>query len=99
MRTNYIETNIDEEIDMKNQITITNLPDPVSNREAASKSYCDKKFNDPSIKNSAHVDFNDKSLDNVGLDETNADPAVGGHLTRKTYVGQIVDETTLVRYN
>ena len=34
---------------MKNQFRIKNLPDPDSIREAASKSYVDNKFNDPSI--------------------------------------------------
>ena len=31
--------------------------------------------------------------------ETKADPAVGGHLTPKTYVGQSIDGTPFVRYN
>ena len=34
--------------------------------ELATKRYTDNKFNDPSIvKNTDHVDFNDKNLDNV----------------------------------
>ena len=35
--TNYIESNIEEDIDLKNQLRIKNLPDPISIREAASK--------------------------------------------------------------
>ena len=66
LRTNYIEANIEEDIDLKNQFRIKNLPDPISTREATSKNYVDNLFNDPSIiKNTAHVDFNDKNLDNV----------------------------------
>ena len=49
LRTNYIESNIEEEIDLKNQYRIKNLPDPMSIREAASKNYVDNLFNDPSI--------------------------------------------------
>ena len=35
LRTNYIESNI-EDIDLKNQLQIKNLPDPISIREPAS---------------------------------------------------------------
>ena len=49
LRTNYIEANIEEDIDLKNQFRIKNLPDPISIREPASKHYVDKLFNDPSI--------------------------------------------------
>ena len=38
LRSNYIEANIEEDIDLKNQYRIKNLPDPISIREAASKS-------------------------------------------------------------
>ena len=57
LRTNYIESNIEEDIDLKNQFRIKNLPDPISIREAGSKNYVDNLFNDPSIlKNNAHID-------------------------------------------
>ena len=49
LRNNYIEANIEEDLDLKKHIRIKNLPDPISIREAASKSYVDNKFNDPSI--------------------------------------------------
>ena len=42
LRTNYIEGNIEEGIDLKNQYRIKNLPDPISIREQASKNYVDK---------------------------------------------------------
>ena len=35
--SNYIEADIEEHIDLKNQFRIKNLPDPISIREAASK--------------------------------------------------------------
>ena len=61
-----------------------------------------KKFNDPSIiKNTAHVDFNAKNLDNVRFVKVNRMPAVGEHLTAKYYVDNAifytVDESSLLR--
>ena len=50
LRTNYIEAKIEEDIDLKNQHRIKNLPDHISIREPASKNYVDNLFNDPSIK-------------------------------------------------
>ena len=49
LRTNYIEANIEEDIDLKNRFRIKNLPDPNSIGEACSKNYVDNLFNDPSI--------------------------------------------------
>ena len=40
-RTNDIESNIEEDIYLKNQFGIKNLPDPMSIREPASKLYVD----------------------------------------------------------
>ena len=102
LRTNYIEANIEEDIDFKNQFRVKTVPDPISIREAASKNYVDKKFNDPSIiKNTAHVDFNDKNLDNVRFVKVNSMPAVGEHLTAKYYVdnaiSKAIDESSLLR--
>ena len=37
LRTNYIESNIEEDIDLKNQYRIKNLPDPISIGEPVSK--------------------------------------------------------------
>ena len=66
LRTNYIEAKIEEDIDLKNQYRIKNLPDPISIREAASKNYVYNLFNDPSIvKNTEHIDLNDRNITNV----------------------------------
>ena len=54
-----------------------------------SKLYVDNKFNDHSlITNNAHVDFNDKNIDNVRFVKVNGMPAVREHLTPKYYVDQ-----------
>ena len=102
LRTNYIEAIIEEDIDLKNQYRIKNLPDPISIGEAASEKYVDNNFNDPSIiKNTDHVVFNDKNLDNVRFIKINSIPAVGEHLTAKYYVDKAIsnakDEPSLLR--
>ena len=102
LKTNYLEANIEEDIDLKNQYRYKNLPDPTNIQDACSKNYVDKKFNDPSIiENTAHVDFNDKNLDNVRFVKVNSMPAVGEHLTAKYYVdnaiSKAIDESSLLR--
>ena len=44
LRTNHKESNIEEDIDLKNQYRKKNLPNPVSIREPASKKYVDNIF-------------------------------------------------------
>ena len=57
LTTNYIEANIEEDIDLKHQFRIKNLPGPISIRELTSKNYVDNLFNDPCIiQNNAHFD-------------------------------------------
>ena len=86
-RTNFIESNIDEDIDLKNQFRIKNSPDPIGIRKSASKNYVDRRLNDPSIiRNKTHVDFDDKNLDNVRLVKINSVPAVREHLAPQYYV-------------
>ena len=71
-------------------------------REAASKIYVDVKYNDPSIiKNTTHVDFFDKYLDNFHSIKVNSFPTFEEQLTPKSYVDQAisdgVDESSLLR--
>ena len=100
LRTNYIEANIEEDIDLKNQFRIKNLPDPISIREAASKNYVDNLFNDPSIvKNNANIDLNDRNFTNCRFLSVNQLPQIDSHLTPKLYVDSSIDELSLVRNN
>ena len=55
LRTNYIDADIEEDIDLKIQYRIENLPDPISIREACSKIYLDIIFKND-------IDFNDLKL-------------------------------------
>ena len=102
LRTIYIEANIEEDIDMKSQYRITNLPDPISIREAASKNYVDNLFNDPSIiKKNAHIDLNDRNITNARFNQVIQLPQIGSHLCAELYVDNAisdsVNETSLLR--
>ena len=55
LRTNYIEANIEEDIDLKGPYRIKNLPDPIGIREPAPKNYVGSLFNDPSIVKTPHT--------------------------------------------
>ena len=76
---------------MKNQFTVKILPGPTSIRGAASKNYVDNKIIDPRIiENTAHVDLNDKNLDNVRFDKVNSLPAVREHPAPKFFFDEVI---------
>ena len=91
----------DEKLRLDGQYSIvlnSTLTLPKTKIELPTKNYVNKKFNDPSIiKNTTHVDFNDKNLDRF----VNSLPAVPEHLTPKYYVHQAIshnlDESSLLR--
>ena len=98
LRTNYIESDVEENIDLRNQYRIKNLPAPISIREAASRNYVDNLFNDPSlVKSTAHIDLNDRNITNTRFIQVNQWPQIDSHLTPKLYVDNAVDESSLVR--
>ena len=85
---------------MKNQFRIKNLPDPISIREPAPKHYVDSLFNDPNIiKNTAHIDLNDRNITKSSFIQVNQLPQIDSHLTAKLYVDNSIDEASLVRNN
>ena len=97
-----MEANIEEDIDLKNQFRNTNLPDSISIREASSKNHVDRKFNDSSIiKNTEHIDLNDRNITNARFIQVNQLPQIDSHLTAKLYVDKTVsnaiDEPSLLR--
>ena len=82
LRTNYTETNIEEDIDLKNQFRIKNLPDPISIREACGTNYVDILFNDPNVlKNTVHIDLNDRNITNARFIQVNQLLQIDSHLT------------------
>ena len=92
LRTNYIEANIEEDLDMKNRYRIKNLPDPIGIREPASENYVDKVFR-------KNIDSNDVKLENIKIEKIDYQPAVNEHLTPKIYVDKAIHEPSLVRNN
>ena len=97
LRHNYTEDNIEEDIALKNQYRIKNLPDPISIREPASKNYVDNLFNDPSIvKNTEHIDLNDRNIINARFIQVNQLPQIDSHVTAKLYVDYAIDESSLL---
>ena len=57
LRTSYFESNIEGDIDMKNQFKVRNLPCAIEISDAVCKSFVASGLNDPSIiRNTAHVD-------------------------------------------
>ena len=100
LRRNYIEDNIEEDIDLKNQYRIENLPDLISIREATSKNYVDNLFNDPTtVKNTEHIDLNDRNFTNARFIQVNQLPQIDSHLTARLYVDTEIDQSSLVRNN
>ena len=100
LRTNYIEANIEENIVLEKQYRIKKLPDPISLREAASKSYVGNLFNDPSIlKNTAHIGLNDRNVTNARFIQVNELPQIDSHLTPSLYVDNAIDDMSLVGNN
>ena len=97
-RIKYLESNLEEDIDSKNQNKIRNLPDSTNIQDASSKKYVDNKFNDPGIiKNTERIDLNDRNITNARFFQVNQLPQIDFHLTAKLYVVNAIDELTFLR--
>ena len=99
LNSNYIESNFEEDFDLK-KYRFKNLPDPISIREAASEKYIENLFNDPSIiENNAHIDLNYRNVTNARFFQINQLPQIDSHLTAKLFVDNAIVELSLVRNN
>ena len=57
-------------------------------------------MNDPSIiKNTEHIDLNDRNVTKARIIQVNQLPQIDSHLTAKLYVDNAIDETSLFRKN
>ena len=92
LRRNYIEADIEEDIDLKNQYRIKNLLDPINLQDACNKNYVNNIFKND-------IDFNDVKLENIKFVKVNYVPAHPNHLTPKVYVDASINESSLVRNN
>ena len=92
LRTNYIESNVEEDIGFKNQRRSKYLPDPMNVREACSTNYVDILFE----KDFGFIDFKFRNLKFV---EVNYQTAVNEHLTAKIYVVNKINELSSVENN
>ena len=62
LRSNYIETDIDNDINLKNQYRIINIPSPITDNDATNKIYIDTKIADVikrNIQNNDYISFLD----------------------------------------
>ena len=61
--------------------------------ESPFKNYVDNKFIDPSIiKNTAHIDLNDRNITNARFIQVNQMPQIDSHLTLRLYVDYAIND-------
>ena len=89
LRTNYIESNIEEDIDLKNEFRIKNLPDPINLHDACNKNYVDNSIDETSlIRNNNNNDFGNYNLTNINSITLNNQPINDNEVVTKSYVDQ-----------
>ena len=93
LRTNYIESKIEEDIDLKNQYKIKNLPDPTNLQDACSKNYVDNAINEVSlVRNNRDNDFGNYNLTNITSITLNKQAENDNEVITKAYVDQFHQE-------
>ncbi len=93
LRASYIESNIEEDIDLKNQYRIKNLPDPISNTEACSKNYVDNSIDESSlVRNNQDNNFSNNNLTNINSITLNRQAENDNEVITKAYVDQFHQE-------
>ena len=98
IRTNYIESNIEEDIDMKNTFKIKNLPDPTLPQDPTTKIYVDTELDDSTIVRTNKInDFNGNKIINCESIRVNRDPESDLELATKQYTDTSIDEFSLLR--
>ena len=90
LRSNYIEANIEEDIDLKNQFRIKNLIDPINLYDACNKNYVDNIFKND-------IDFNDNKLTNINSITLNKQAENDNQVITKAYVDQFHQENERTR--
>ena len=89
LRTKYIEANIEEDIDFKNQLRIKNLPDPTNLQDACNKNYIDNAIDEVSlVRNNKDNDFGNYNLTNINTITLNKPAENDNEVITKAYVDQ-----------
>ena len=84
LKSNYIESKIEEEIDFKQHYKVKKSPDPIRIRDACSENHVERILNDPSIlKNTADIDLNNRKITNARFIRIFQLSEVGSPLTAK----------------
>ena len=100
IRANYLESNMEEDIDLKNQFKIINVPYPISLKDVANKEYVDDNIEQASVvRNNIDNNFNNNKLTNISSIEINNNPILDDEVANKNYVDLTVDENSLLRNN
>ena len=75
LRSNYIEANIEEDIDLKNHYKIKNLPNPTNLYDACNKNYIDNIIDELSlVRNNKDNDFGNYRFTNIHSITLNNEP-------------------------
>ena len=92
LKTNYIEANLEEDIDMKNQFYIKNLPSAVNLDDAISKRFGDINYlkisiydSNSIVRNDRNMNFNSTTFTGLNSIYVNRDPIYDTELATKQY--------------
>ena len=72
IRSNYIETDINHNIDLKNQYKLINIPNPINDKDSVNRIYIDSKIADMikrNIQNDDYISFLDNDNNEYKLDK------------------------------
>ena len=107
IKVNYIESNMEEDIDMKNQFKIKNLPNPTNLQDPATKFYVDSKTNNlvsiseldnnSIVRNNKNNNFNGNTITGLESVYVNRDPNFPLELSTKQYTDDSIDEQSILR--
>ena len=93
LRTNYIEAKIEEDINLKNEYRIINLPDPTNLQDACNKNYIDNAIDEVSlVRNNKDNDFGNYNLTNINSITLNTQAIDDNQVITKAYVDQFHQE-------